>query len=107
MNAGANNNVIRQPNKDLNLIQREADCSRSSRITARDVSGGNIFRYSKWHRLNQEVGKTTKKNKLDKNPCFCYFDASRRLTTARPLGARIENKQYICGKRNSRNFMRM
>lgn len=104
MNAGANNNVIRQPNKDLNSIQREADCSRSSRITTRDVSV--VIRFSKWHRLNQEVGKTTKKNKLDKNPYFCYFDASRRLTTARPLGARIENKQYICGKRNSRNFMR-
>lgn len=53
------------------------------------------------------MGNTTKKKKLDKNPYFCYFDASRRLTTVRPLGARIENKQRIYSKRSSKNFMYM
>lgn len=38
----------------------------------RDDSGGLFSRYSKWHRLNQEVEKTTKKNKLDKNSLFLF-----------------------------------
>lgn len=100
MNAGVNNRTvsfISQPNKDLNWIQREAvwsarDHPEGLRVT---TAAEIFFRYSKWHQLNQEVGKTTKKNKLDKNPYFCYFDASRRLTTAFPIGAWIENKQYI------------
>lgn len=51
-----------------------------------------FFRYSKWHRLNQEVEKTTKKNKLDKIPYFCYFDASLRSKAGRWLEVWIENK---------------
>ena len=44
----------------------------------RDVSSGNIgFGCSKWQRLNQEVKKTTKKNKLIKTSHFSgQFDAS-------------------------------
>lgn len=41
-----------------------------------DDSGGNISPYSKWHRLNQEVEKTTTTNKLDKYPRSCGSDAS-------------------------------
>lgn len=38
---------------------------------SRDDSDGNFFfPYSKWHRLNQEVEKTTQKNKLDKKYLF-------------------------------------
>ncbi len=38
-----------------------------------------FFRYSKWHRLNQEVEKTTEKNKLDTIPYFCYFHSRLRF----------------------------
>lgn len=96
--------IIPKPNKDLYSNQREINWFHVRVTTATEIF---FFRYSKWHRLNQEVGETTKTNKLDKNPYFCYFDASRRLTTARPLGARIENKQRIYSKRSSRNFMWM
>lgn len=61
-----------------------------------------FFRYSKWHRLNQEVEKTTKKNKLDKTAYFCYFDASLRSKSAGVLGVWIENKKHIHGKCNLR-----
>lgn len=94
--------LIRKPNIYIEISARSTDSMFAWRQRRK-----YFFRYSKWHRLNQEVGKTTKKNKLDKNPYFCYFDASRRLTTARPLGARIENKQRIYSKRSSRNFMWM
>lgn len=76
---------------------READCAARDRPRGRRVTtAAEIFlRYSKWPRLNQEVEETTEKNKLDKNPYFCYFDASRRPTTVFPTGARIENQRYI------------
>ncbi|KAG7513590.1 hypothetical protein JOB18_012026 [Solea senegalensis] len=56
-----------------------------------------FFRYSKWQRLNQEVEKTTKKNKLDKIPKNRLFDASPRSKTARVVGAWVENKSRING----------
>lgn len=51
-----------------------------------------FFRFSKWHRLNQEVGETTKKNKLDKIPHLCFFDASLGSKSARVVGVWIVNK---------------
>lgn len=44
-----------------------------------------FFRYSKWHRLNQEVGKTTRKTNLDKYPSLSYFDKSDRSKSGRCL----------------------
>lgn len=74
------------------LKVRQFFYSRSSSVTARDESAGYVFRYSKWHRLNQEVEKTRKKNKLDKIPYFSFFDASLRSTAGSLLGVWIENK---------------
>lgn len=51
-----------------------------------------FFRYSKWHRLNQEVEKTTKKNKLDKIPNFRLFDAILNSKSDIVLGVWIEIK---------------
>lgn len=77
--------------------------ARDHQVALRVTTAAEIFfRYSKWHRLNQEVEKTTKKNKLDKTPYFCYFDASLRLKSAGVLVVWIENKKHINGKCKSR-----
>lgn len=87
----------------VNYLRSGCFSARDHQAVLRVTTAAEIFfRYSKWHRLNQEVGKTTKKNKLDKIPYFCYFEANLRSTAARLLGVWIENKQHIYGKCNSR-----
>ncbi|KAF1385897.1 hypothetical protein PFLUV_G00112550 [Perca fluviatilis] len=72
--------------------------ARDLQVALRVTTAAEIFfRYSKWHRLNQEVEKTTKKNKLDKIPYFCYFDASLLLKSAGVPVVWIENKKHIDG----------
>lgn len=70
--------------------------------TAAEIS----VRYSKWHRLNQEVEKTTRKNKLDKIPYFSYFDASVGSNSPCECGDWIENKKHNNGECNSRIIMK-
>lgn len=71
MNAGVNERTSDE------WSQREAagSSARDRPEGPRVTTAAEIFvRYSKWQRLNQEVGETTKKNKLDqKNPPLCYF----------------------------------
>lgn len=64
------------------------------------TAGGNIFRYSKWN-LNQEVKKTTKKNKLDKIPRLGYFEVDLRPAAAPSLGVWIKKTKHIYGERKS------
>lgn len=78
------------------LLRRSPACPVLSVTTA----GGNIFRYSKWN-LNQEVKKTTKKNKLDKIPRLGYFEVDLRLAAARLFGVWIEKTKHIYGERKS------
>lgn len=75
----------------LNFICDRCSLSISPRGTECDDSGGNIFPYSKWHRLNQEVEKTTTTNKLDKHPRFCGSDASGRSGTS--FGAFVDRTE--------------
>lgn len=73
----------------------------------RDDSDGLFSRYSKWHPLNQEVEKTTKKNKLDKNSLF-LFSLTRVFVQNQPVcsgfGLRSSNTVTVslirgyCGK---------
>jgi len=73
--------------------------SRASSGTVRATTAAEIFfRYSKWHRLNQEVEKTTQENKLDKTPNFGCFDASPGSKSARGPVVRIENKKHVEGE---------
>lgn len=82
------------------LLSSPSSCKPSGE--ARDDSGGNIFsRYSKWHRLNQEVKKTTKKNKLDKIHLLCHFEADLGSAATRSLGVWIGRGKHIYGKPKS------
>lgn len=72
------------------LLRRSPACPVLSVTTA----GGNIFRFSKWN-LNQEVKKTSKKNKLDKIPRLGYFEVDLRSAAARLLGVWIEKTKHI------------
>lgn len=72
---------------------------------ARDDSGANIFpRYSKWHRLNQEVKKTTKKNKLDKFHHLCHFEADLGSAATHSWGVWIGREKHIDGKPKSKKL---
>lgn len=57
--------------------------------------------YSKWHRLNQEVKKTTKKNKLDKIHHLCHFEADLGSAATHSLGVWIGRAKHIYGKPKS------
>lgn len=61
----------------------------------------HFSRYSKWHRLNQEVKKTTKKNKLDKIHHLCHFEADLGSAATRSLGVWIGRGKHIYGKPKS------
>lgn len=64
----------------------------------------HFSRYSKWHRLNQEVKKTTKKNKLDKFHHLCHFEADLGSAATRSRGVWIGRAKHIDGKPKSKEL---
>ncbi len=71
----------------MNYLRPGLFSARDHQAALRVTTAAEIFfRHSKWHRLNQEVEKTTEKNKLDTIHYFFYFDARFRPNAARLVG---------------------
>ena len=77
----------------MNYLWPELFSARDQQAALRVTTAAEaFFRFSKWHRLNQEVEKTTKKNKLDKIPSFRFFEATPRRESGRAAGDWNSNK---------------